>query len=317
MVSRITVPLPGEGGGDVPHAAFEARGAADGPRVALVAGVHGCEYSSIAAVTRFMAGLDAAALAGSLLAVPVVNLSAFRARSPFVTPADGKNLNRCFPGDPGGTFSDVLAHAIFTRVFSGADAVVDLHGGDLVEALEPFAVYAEAEAGVEERSRAMAEAFGLPYVVREPRAGGGLAGMTCVAAAEAGIPAIIAEAGGCGLLEEEAVATLADGVGNVLRLLGLLRGEVAAPARPQRHVGGNVWLRCEHEGWWEPAVGAGAEVAEGAVLGRVRDLWGEELEEVRAPAAGVVLFLTTSPAVAANGLLLGLGTEPGARPRAG
>ena len=307
MISRTTVALPGEGGGDVPHPAFEARGPADGPRVALIGGIHGCEYSSIAAVTRFMNGLDASSLSGSLLAVPVVNLSTFRARSPFVTPADGKTLNRCFPGDPGGTFSDRLADAIFTRVFAGADAVVDLHGGDLVEALEPFSIYAEAD--VEDRSRAMAEAFGLPYVVREPRVEGGLAGMTCVAAAEAGIPAIIAEAGGCGLLEEAAVQMLVDGVGNVLRLLGMLPGEPAPPARAQRHVGGNVWLRCEHEGWWDAAVGPGDEFAAGDLLGSVRDLWGDELEVIRAPAPGVVLFVTSSPAVAANGLLLGLGTE--------
>ena len=72
------------------------------------------------------------------------------------------------PGDPAGTYSDVLAHAIFTELIAPADVVVDLHGGDLLEALEPFAIYAES--GVEERSRSLAETFGLPYVVREPRA---------------------------------------------------------------------------------------------------------------------------------------------------
>jgi uncharacterized protein len=37
------------------------------------------------------------------------------------------------------------------------------------------------------------------------------------------------------------------------------------------------------------------------------DLFGDEIEVVTAPETGVVLFLTTSPAVAENGLLLGLG----------
>jgi len=30
-------------------------------------------------------------------------------QTPFVTPDDGKNLNRCFPGNPSGTFTDRLA----------------------------------------------------------------------------------------------------------------------------------------------------------------------------------------------------------------
>jgi uncharacterized protein len=69
-----------------------------------------------------------------------------------------------------------------------------------------------------------------------------------------------------------------------------------------------VWLRSQNEGWWEPSAAAGDEVESGTVLGVVRNLFGDVLEEVSAPEDGVVLFLTTSPAVTADGLLLGLGT---------
>ena len=37
---------------------IEVRGPTDGPRVCLLAGIHGCEYSSIEALTRFMRRLD-------------------------------------------------------------------------------------------------------------------------------------------------------------------------------------------------------------------------------------------------------------------
>ena len=56
---------------------------------------------------------------------------------------------------------------------------------------------------------------------------------------------------------------------------------------------------------------AGDEVPAGGLLGSVRDLWGDVLEEIHAPSDGVVLFLTSSPAVAAGGLLLGFGAELG------
>jgi hypothetical protein len=132
--------------------------------------------------------------------------------------------------------------------------------------------------------------------------------MTVGAAARAGVPAIIAEAGGCGRLEESVVALLVDGVRNVLRSLGMLPGPVGT--RPDmRLVGGNEWMYTGVEGWWEPAVDAGDEVEANTVLGRVRSLHGDELEEIRAPRDGVVLFLTTSPAVAEKGLLLGLGVD--------
>jgi predicted deacylase len=74
-------------------------------------------------------------------------------------------------------------------------------------------------------------------------------------------------------------------------------------------VGDFVWLRCARAGFWAAAVSTGDEVEEGALLGEVRDLYGDVIEEVRAPAPGVLLFLTTSAAVADDGLLLGLGAE--------
>ncbi|MGH3049396.1 MAG: succinylglutamate desuccinylase/aspartoacylase family protein, partial [Gaiellaceae bacterium] len=303
-VERRTIVFPHPLLAGVEHPAFEVRGAAAGPRLALIGGVHGCEYSSIAAVTRVVNELDPDDLAGSITAVPVVSMRSFERRSPFVVPEDGKNLNRCFPGSYDGTYSDVLARSLFDELIAPADALVDLHGGDLVEALEPFALYDASP--VEERARELAVAFGLPYVVRQEPQEGELGGMTSSAAAAAGIPAIIAEAGGIGQLEESVVALLADGVRNVLRSLGMLPGPVEPPPAGMREVGRSVWLRCEHAGWWESAARAGEELAAGTLLGRVRNLWGDVLEELHAPADGVVLFLTTSASVAEDGLLLGL-----------
>ncbi|HEU0192859.1 MAG TPA: succinylglutamate desuccinylase/aspartoacylase family protein [Gaiellales bacterium] len=295
----------GEGavaGLEIPY--FEAEGARPGPRLCLLAGVHGCEYSSIAAVVRFMRALDTGALAGSIVAVPVVNPESFRGRTPFVSPADGKNLNRCFPGDAGGTFSDALAELVFRTFVHGSDALLDLHGGDMVEALEPFALY-DASA-VEERSLEIARAFGLPWIVRAEPSDSPVAGTTSGAAAALGIPAVIAEVGGCGLLEQHAVEAHMRGIARVLDRLGMAQSSVAADG-PQYAVDRFVWCRSEHEGWWEPAAGAGALVGRGELLGTISDLHGEQLERIESPEDGVLLFVTSSPAVAADGLLLGLG----------
>lgn len=306
MVKRKTIVFSDPRLADLEHPTFEAHGERDGPRVTLIGGVHGCEYSSIAAVIRFMNELDTSELEGSVTAVPVVSMQSFRQRSPFVVPEDGKNLNRCFPGTYDGTYTDALARSIFDKLIAPADVLIDLHGGDLVEALEPFAIYEASP--VEERARALAVAFGLPYVVRE-ESHGGLAGLTSSAAAQAGIPAIIAEAGGCGQLDPVAVELLVEGTRNALRSLEMLPGPVSPPRADMRFVGAFDWLHCRGAGFWEAVVGAGDEVAGGQLVGRVRTLHGQVQEEIRAPRDGVVLFLTTSAAVSDDGLLLGLGAE--------
>ena len=316
-VLRRTLDLAGF---DVP--VVEVTGASDGPRLTVIAGVHGCEYASMAAVRQWSASLAGRDLHGRVRAVPVLNLPAFRARSPFVIPEDGKNLNRCFPGDPAGTLADRLARATFTQLITGSDALIDAHCGDLPEALEPFALY---EAGPsEDRALAMAVAYGLGYIIRqEAGPGRAVGGTTSAAAAAAGIAAITAEAGGCGLIEQDAVDLHVAGLNRVLSSLGMLGdragdgarpgavatspGDERGPARPVV-LSRFIWLRCAEAGWWQPAVRPGETVADGQLLGTVSTLdGGHVLQSILAPAAGVPMFITSSPAVEVDGLLLGLG----------
>lgn len=301
-LARRTLDLAGL---DVP--VIELTGAHDGPLLTVLAGVHGCEYASMAAVRRWLRGWRAREFRGRVRAVPVLNMPAFRARTPFVVPEDGKNLNRCFPGDPAGSLADRLAYDTFTELITGSDALIDAHCGDLVEALQPFSMYDSGPA--EYRALELATAYGLPYVIRQ-EAGPDrtVAGSTSAAAAEAGIPAIIAEAGGCGLVEEDAVRLHIAGLDRVLMTLGM--ADTASPAAAAAvRLSGFDWLYSATAGWWEPTVAAGDAVAGGQDIGTISSIDGAELlETVTAQVSGVVMFLTSSPSVARNGLLLGLGT---------
>src|SRR5215218_4704604 len=176
--------LPGEAL-EIPYARIQGR-AGDGPHLTVVAGVHGCEYTGMAAVMRLIDRLDAEALRGTVTAVPIVNQPAFWSRSAFVVPVDGKNLNRCFPGDPAGSYTDVLAHELFEAFIRPADVLLDLHAGDLPEALEPFCLYEESP--VDDRSRELALVYGTGHVVRQSRADRTVGGSTSAAAADLGIP---------------------------------------------------------------------------------------------------------------------------------
>lgn len=285
------------------------RGAADGPRLALISGVHPTEYPAIEANIRLARRLDPATLRGTVVSVPLIDVPAFLPRSPFVNPIDNKNPNRFFPGDPNGTFTEVMNDAIFRAVIQPSDALIDLHGGDLVEALKPFVIYSvSGDKKVDDASAAMGRAFGLPYLIANRPKPGGIGGTTVQAAAAAGIPAILPEAGSCGLLTEPETRMLTDGVENVLHHLGMLDGppaEVAAPVEISEF----TWLFSPAEGLWYPSVTVGESVRADQELGRIRDIFGDDVATVRAPHGGDVLFVTTSPAMRKDGVLLAIGAR--------
>jgi predicted deacylase len=288
-------------GSDVPF--YEYGDPSQGPTVSLMAGVHGCEYTSMLGLRRFLDTLDESALRGSLRVVPMANVASFEARSAFVVPHDGLNLNRCFPGDVNGSFTERLAAAIFGTAIRPAQFHVDMHAGDQVEDLEPFTIY-DASA-VEDQSRSLALAYGLGYMIRTERSASPIAGTSSAAAAEAGVASITAEAGGRGLVDEASVRLHEEGVRRVLAMLGVLPATFE-PAPAPIEISHWLWLRSTNGGWWSSNVRVGEAVRAGSVLGTVRSLDGDDVEEVIAPEDGFPLFLTTSPAVAADGLLLGL-----------
>ena len=282
------------------------RGAEAGPHLALISGVHPAEYPAIEANIRFTRNLDPAQLRGAVVSLPLIDVPAFLPRTPFVCPIDGKNPNRFFPGDPNGTFTDIMDDAIFRAVIAPANALIDLHGGDMVEALVPFSIFSVTGiADIDASSEALARAFGLPYLVPLTPRPGAIGGTTSHAAAAAGVPSIVAEAGSSGLLTEPETRILVDGVENVLRSLGMLDGE------PETHdiveIGQFTWLRSPAEGMWYPSVQVGDRVGEGQTIGRIGNLYGDTLAEITAPHDGVILFITSAPAMAVDGLIIAVG----------
>ena len=146
-------------------------GAKAGPTLCLTAGVHAAEYPAIDAVLVLAGRLDPAGLSGTLVAVPVVNSSMFRARSAFTSPIDGLNLNRTFPGKPDGSISEVIAHVLLNEVAALVDFHIDCHGGDLREILWPYSGYFMAgNPAARRREEAMARLYS-PRIVALYREG--------------------------------------------------------------------------------------------------------------------------------------------------
>jgi hypothetical protein len=283
---------------------FVLNGANDGPTVVVTAGIHGAEYVGIEAAMRLATQTDPAQLRGQLVVAPISSMTAFAKRAIYIAPPDSKNLNRCFPGQADGSFAEQLALWIFTSLISRADYYLDLHGGDLNEALVPFSIVKRSQdAALTDKAIGLAAAFGIPLILAVDDA---VKGGTFSAAADAGIPAVLAEIGGQGLWPEHEVQEMVHGLHRALAHTGSL--DVSPPPAPATRVLEEMaWLRSQHDGLFYPQCQVGDEVKRGQALGRVTDYLGNIVQVAEAPVDGTVLFLVTTLAMNNSDPLLAVG----------
>jgi len=274
---------------------FLINGVEDGPTLGITAGIHGAEYACISGALQMGQTLDPSQLKGRVIVVPIANPAAFWQRSIYVCPLDGKNLYFEFPGREDGSASEVLAHWHVKEVISKSDYYVDLHDGDINEALQPFATSgASGNEEVDRASLGLAKALAthskVKYVVQGDA--GTIGKGTVDIAASMGIPAALVESGGNGFWQSE-MEVHTKGIEAVLRHLGMVEGPAEEEGELEVLRDFSV-LVSEQTGFYYPETEVGQRVSKGDRIGVVRDYLGNELQVVEAPFSGVVLVLMTS-----------------------
>jgi len=244
----------------------------DGPTVLLMGGNHGDEYEGQVALARLIRTLDPARLTGRLIVLPMANAAAATA-GVRVSPHDGGNLNRAFPGDPDGTPTSAMAHYYASVLFPLAGTLIDLHSGGTSMIYLPFASYCRSgDAATDARSHALLEAFGAPLSIVWEAVDQRMAEME---ASRQKLAAISGEFGGGATVTPSALAIVERGLGNALMHLGLLPAD-----RPERR-DNTRWLEIPSSafyvfsastGVFEPLVELGQTVEAGDPCGLVHSI---------------------------------------------
>lgn len=277
-------------------------GSKEGKTVVITGGTHGGEYPGVEASIRIAAVLKPEEVSGRVIVIHPVNVPAFQAKSQYVGPDDGKNLNRMFPGKAMGTVSERVAYTITTELFAQADFYMDLHGGDIHEALIPFVIYSKlGSAEVNKISEEVAALMGIKYLVGSVSDNG-----TFGSAAISGVPGFLAEIGQCGLWTEEEVETYLKGIINVLKYLNVLPGQ-AEDLGSVVLIPKMIGFNSENTGCWYPSVKPGDSVKNGQKLGEVRDYFANRLSECFATQDATVLYVASSLAINAGDPIAAIG----------
>jgi predicted deacylase len=303
----IEVPAGSDAALSIPVAVFH--GAKPGPVLALVAGSHGTEYTSIIALERLIGMLNPAEISGTVIVVPLINIQSFEQKVPHLNPVDRKSMNRWYPGKMDGTQTDRASFLITKQVVEQCDHLIDLHGGDLDESLRPYSYWTKTGNEKQDQiSREMVLAFGLDHIImstdrpKDPQASRYLENTATVR----GKPSITAEAGYAGTVETDDLNALINGCLGVMRYLKMLPGAPSVIEHP-------VWIEkvvtiaSEQTGVFYPLVKRGTYVEQGMKVGYVTDYLGKVVFEARAPVAGVVLYVCAVPSMTKGATIANVG----------
>lgn len=259
-----------------------------GPRVWLSAAIHGDELNGIAITRRVLRRIDPKELAGTLIAVPIVNVFGFLSGSRYLP--DRRDLNRSFPGSARGSMASRLAHLFMTTIVKDSTLGIDLHtGSDHRENLPQ--VRADLDHPL---TLATARAFAPHVLLHAPVRDGSLRG----AATRLGVPVLLYEGGQSHRYDMPAIERGVDGVLRVLAHLDMI--DDAPPADPAAELPvsrGSSWSRAGRSGLFELNVDLGASVQTGDVLGTIYDTIGTKHRVVRARVDGMVIGLRRQPLV--------------------
>jgi len=275
-------------------------GEKEGPVLVADAGLHGEEYYTTEAITAFAHRLDPKTLKGTFIGMPCLNFLTFAygIRINHVVDWSCQDMHRCFPGNKNGFLTTRLVAYYHENILKRANYHISFHDGGNSIQLTDYCGYPELGGDLSRICREMAMAFGTSLVWNMQTSL--FAGTVPFSAKLLGLPCIIPELGGYSNSAERDVTIKksGDGIQNVMRYVGMLEGEpeYLDPGR-KRFVVDNIYLRTNNGGITKHTKKLYDDCKKGEVLAEVVDVFGEKVDEVVAPADGIIVGYWSYPMV--------------------
>jgi uncharacterized protein len=259
-----------------------------GPTLFVSGLVHGDEIIGLEVVRQLVRHQALADIAGTLLAVPIVNAFGFIGQSRYLP--DRRDLNRSFPGSDRGSLASVLADLFMREIVARAEIGIDVHSAALHRTNYPQIRIAPDDAALLD----LAKAFGPPVILYSKLRDGSLR----QAAAERGVKVLVFEGGEALRFDDRVVHAAVLGSLRVMKHAGMIEAEVVRDARGASVVSRqSSWLRAPEGGILRSVLAIGERVSAGETVGEISDPLGENSALVVAEHDGIIIGRTNLPVV--------------------
>ncbi|MDD1779844.1 N(2)-acetyl-L-2,4-diaminobutanoate deacetylase DoeB [Enterovibrio sp. ZSDZ35] len=263
----------------------------DGQTALLTGGNHGDEYEGIISLQKLSNKLKPKQIKGRVIIIPMMNHPAVNAGS-RVSPIDGGNMNRAFPGHPQGSITERIADYFSRVLIPMCDAALDIHSGGKTLDILPFAAAHRLPDKLQElRCWEGARLFGAPYYfyMEEMDA----TSLYDTAVEKQGKVFVTTELGGGGSTTPDTVAMADRGIHNFLVYSGILqRNYIDPPDEPKAMEipSAKCYAQSEHRGIMELAIKLGQLVVKGDLIATIHSVerTGQAPEKYYATTDGVV-----------------------------
>ncbi len=262
------------------------RGKQEGPTVFISSAVHGDEINGTGTIRELINNPGFSLKKGTLVLLPVVNIMGFERHSRYMP--DRRDLNRSFPGSETGSLTSRLANLVYTEIISRCDYGIDLHTAAVRRTNFPNVRADMNNPGCKK----LAMAFGCEIIVDQS----GPDGSFRKCATTSGCPTIILEAGEVWKVEPTYLETALRGITNCLSMLGMTNKQ-PEPCPEPKVIQTTQWVRAGAGGFLQFHVSPGEFVTKGQLLATNAGLLGLEQESIYATYTGLIIGMSTMPAV--------------------
>ncbi|WP_025900119.1 succinylglutamate desuccinylase/aspartoacylase domain-containing protein [Sneathiella glossodoripedis] len=291
----------------VPISSFKA---ADGPVALLTGGNHGDEYEGILSLVKLIQELDPTTINGQIIILPALNYPAVKAGK-RLSPLDGGNMNRSFPGDPNGSITQMIADFVYRFLLPMANIVIDVHsGGSLMSFLPTSVIHQLDDPKQMQKTIAAAKAFAAPncLVLEELDS----VGLLDTAVEALGKIFISTELGGGGFSTPETQLIADEGIRSCLAHMGILNASFKKKSQTRfLTTPSNAYVVAEQDGLFEFACELGAKLKKGEELAFIYDIDAptEAPKVYTAPCDGIVIHRHLSGLIKRGDCLAVMGAE--------